>query len=160
MFKFELRQHVKIRSHHGGIVSGEISRRMESAHGIEYQVINNDDGFSGWHAEDAITPLTVLQSFYIAYYAWATAAVLTNEFDPSAGLCGNLYDFMTNLGVDNGDPLEEMHNAFAVAGLCTLLPFNDDDVNPYRTESLNDECHKNPERLAWVEKQIEAIYND
>ena len=101
----------------------------------------------------------ILQKFYRAYYAWATAPELTGEFDPSAGLCGNLYDFLNNLGLGQ-DPLEELHNAFAVAGLCTLLPFNDGDVSPYSTESLNDECHKNPARLAWVKQQIEAIYND
>jgi hypothetical protein len=159
MFKFELGQHVSVKTEFGVLV-GELSRRTESEHGIEYYVTTDGGEWDNWYPDDAITPLTALQSFYIAYYKWATAAVLTGEFDPSSGLCGNLYDFTNNLGVDHGDPLEELHNAFAVAGLCTLLPFNDDDVNPYRTESLNDECHKNPARLAWVEKQIEVIYHD
>lgn len=160
MFKFELGQHVRIMSHHGGIVSGEISRRMESAHGIEYQVINNDDGFSGWHVEDAITPLTVLQSFYIAYHMWATAEELTDEFNQSQGLHENLDRFCDSLGVDSQHPRQQLGRSLIATGYRSVYPFNSGWMGCYKIEADKNECHKNPARLAWVEKQIEAIYND
>jgi hypothetical protein len=160
MFKFELDQHVKVRSHHGGIVSGKISRRMESERGIEYQVINDDDGFSGWHAEGDITPLTILQSFYIAYYKWATAEELTGEFDTSEGLHENLDRFCDSIGVGVEGPWQQLSRSLAAAGCRLVYPFNSGLIGCYKIETDKNACHKNPERLAWVKQQIEAIYND
>ena len=101
----------------------------------------------------------VLQQFYKAYYAWATAPELTEEFSPYDGLCRNLESFCERIKTISFPYLSKMkYNFITKSGLDPHYPFNPTQAR-YSSECIVNACHKNKERIAWVKKQIDEFYN-
>lgn len=95
-----------------------------------------------------------LTSFYVAYHSWVKSGAWENGlFSTAAGLCVNAYDYFALIGADSDEPLKEMHAAFVIAGLDEALPFNE-SMEHYEAEKERCECHLNPARVAWVERQV------
>jgi hypothetical protein len=100
----------------------------------------------------------VLQKFYIAYYAWATADKLTNEFSARYDLCGNLERFCKRIGVYFKPMRLTLEHRISRDGLHHLHPFNCSD-SCYYSELKDKSFHKNKKRIAWVKKQIDEFDN-
>lgn len=95
-----------------------------------------------------------LYGFYIAYDLW-----LSNEakhggvFSKNYGLCANLFDYLTLIGVPCEEALEQLHADFRSAGLNEALPFNESKEH-YHEERRCNMCHMNQARMAWVRAQV------
>lgn len=104
-----------------------------------------------------------LYQFYKAYLAWVEAPVMTEEFSPRMGLCNNLFDWVTlkrDISFMPGKLSEELHEQFEVAGLDSLLPFNQvandaiESLNKYLSEAAQEKAHTNAARIQWVRDRI------
>lgn len=96
----------------------------------------------------AVQAESILRNFYSAYGEWIdSGAPDGNPFMRGAGLCANLFDYVTSLA------LEGLHAEFVAAGLGEKLPFNASEAE-FKSESGRGECHTNPARVAWVRARI------
>ena len=94
-----------------------------------------------------------LHGFYIAYDLWLkNGAGPGGVFSQSYGLCANIFDYLTSIGVPCEAALEQLHIDFISAGLNEALPFNESKEH-YHEERRRNECHMNPARVAWVREQ-------
>lgn len=96
----------------------------------------------------------VLRDFYVAYGAWLDTGANSGEFLRGEGLCANLFDYCTRLGIETAPVQTELHKSFKLAGLSTSLPFNSHKTN-HEYQRNNDLCYLNPMRVAWVRASIE-----
>ncbi|WP_244596328.1 hypothetical protein [Escherichia coli] len=95
-----------------------------------------------------------LYGFYIAYDLWlSNGAKPGGVFSRKYGLCANLFDYLTSIGVPSEAALEQLHADFRSAGLNEVLPFNESKGHYYE-EKGNNMCHMNPARVAWVRAQM------
>lgn len=95
-----------------------------------------------------------LYGFYIAYDLWlSNGAKPAGVFSRKYGLCANLFDHLTSIGIPSEVALEQLHADFRSTGLNEVLPFNESKGHYYE-EKGNNMCHMNPERVAWVRVQI------
>lgn len=92
----------------------------------------------------------VLRDFYVAYAVWLDRGANSGEFLRGEGLCANLFDYCTRLGIETEPAQIELHRSFKRAGLSAYLPFD----SSYEYESDNKRCHLNPRRVAWVRARI------
>lgn len=96
----------------------------------------------------------VLRDFYVAYGAWLDGGAKSGEFLRGEGLCANLFDYCTRLGIETAPAQTELHKSFKLAGLSTSLPFNANKTN-HEYQRNNDLCYLNPLRVAWVRARID-----
>ncbi|CAD5616249.1 putative prophage protein [Escherichia coli] len=95
-----------------------------------------------------------LYGFYIAYDLWlSNGAKPGGVFSKKYGLCANLFDYLTSIGIPSEAALEQLHTDFRSAGLNEVLPFNESKGHYYE-EKGNNMCHMNPARAAWVRAQM------
>ncbi len=95
-----------------------------------------------------------LYGFYIAYDLWlSNGAKPGGVFSRKYGLCANLFDYLTSIGVPSEAALEQLHADFRSAGLNEVLPFNESKGHYYE-EKGNNMCHMNPARVAWGRAQM------
>ncbi|WP_244606782.1 hypothetical protein [Escherichia coli] len=95
-----------------------------------------------------------LYGFYIAYDLWlSNGAKPGGVFSRKYGLCANLFDYLTSIGVPSEAALEQLHADFRSAGLNEVLPFNESKGHYYE-EKGNNMCHMNPARVAWIRAQM------
>lgn len=96
----------------------------------------------------------VLLRFYAAYAAWLDGGANSGEFLRGEGLCANLFDYCTRLGIETAPAQRELHKSFKLAGLSTTLPFNANKTN-HEYQRNKATCYLNPLRVAWVRARIE-----
>ncbi len=95
-----------------------------------------------------------LYGFYIAYDLWlSNGAKPGGVFSKKYGLCANLFDYLTSIGIPGEAALEQLHTDFRSAGLNEVLPFNESKGHYYE-EKGNNMCHMNSARAAWVRAQM------
>lgn len=95
-----------------------------------------------------------LYGFYISYDLWlSNGAKPGGVFSKKYGLCANLFDYLTSIGIPSEAALEQLHTDFRSAGLNEVLPFNESKGHYYE-EKGNNMCHMNPARVAWVRAQM------
>lgn len=99
----------------------------------------------------------------LEFYKWW---LNSDETDDTKGLCSNLLSWWRNLNnlEERGTDMSlwdqyyglhvEMVSQFIFAGMSEHVPFNDSYL-AYQQEGLNEACHLNKERLAWVEQRIQ-----
>lgn len=101
-----------------------------------------------------MTAQEILNKFYLAYWMWLEAgAPEENEhtFHRGIGLCGNL----TGMKGGTYPVMKLMEQQFNDAGLDALYPFGGYDE--YYEEAGEDVNYLNPQRRAWVEKQVSQM---
>lgn len=100
-----------------------------------------------------------LYQFYVAYAAWLDADTpACGPFTRDNGLCDNLGSYIDKLDEwteDWDDVPAEMIKSFMNEGLDRLYPFNCGSSVEYADECNHHTVHLNPQRIAWVRKQIE-----
>lgn len=105
-----------------------------------------------------------LKQFLMDWYRWATREVVepTKEFS-FHGLCTNLQNWLFH---NYGDKFKVRHTVTNEFHKLLQADFGENVVYPFNGANLDNrayvlECrgmcsHKNPERLAWVRKQLES----
>lgn len=101
----------------------------------------------------------LLREFLKAWLEWAEGDVSdSTPFDATAGLCWNARLYILALpvrpiGVSPYDLSDELEFIFRDGGLCRSYPFG---KNAYKDAEALQAMHKDPNRLAWVRKQLEV----
>lgn len=94
-----------------------------------------------------------LKAFFEAYLEWAETGDDHEVFEPYAGLCDNLDNFIAG-NKTSGTPKCAVKDE-----LSSLLKSSfSNPVYPFETKAQyheSNDLHMNPKRIAWVRKQLE-----
>lgn len=105
-----------------------------------------------------ITPQEILNSFYIAYWAWLQdGAPVRNkhQFMRGLGLCANLTGMATHEWENLYSAKDIMRAQFISCGMDDSFPFNEQD--DYFNESGEHACYRNPRRIEWVRNKVSQL---
>lgn len=99
---------------------------------------------------------SLMKDFLTAWLDWAeNSGRVDGPFDPAYGLCTACKDYCESLGMFRLRLIYELESMFVKDGLDEVYPFNGGQGCSYDAEVYGDKIHKNPQRLAWVRKQLE-----
>lgn len=101
--------------------------------------------------------------FLKAYRAWLDDGAPQNEpFNRRTGLCHNLKRYVVAHTRDGGfdwTPITELHNRLKCVFGDANFPFNEGNQAVYDEEANYIGCHLNPDRIAFVDAEIERLEN-